>query len=285
MQLHDYRREELRFAFQYHVFLHWRTHRRTPYPDLAALDRSTLHVLVEPLGIHVLDCDSRPTECRALLSLRPVEPVSAAASKLKGRVSRWLRERLGRQQPAALLARGYFACTSGGTTPQKVEAYLEAQGSHHGYSERVLPPVFVQTYQPEGQWPPWWHAEHACTHLRFHLVLATSGRRGVFGPDEGVGVAARWLALQRGQRFALRKVSFVPDHVHVALSLHPAVAPAGLVVALMNEAQRLLAERFAGELVRAGLARLWQHSAYVGSYGDLATPQVQEYIRRWQAQE
>ena len=68
-------------------------------------------------------------------------------------------------------------------------------------------------------------------------------------------------------------------------ALHPAVGPANVVVTLMNEAQRLMAEEFSAELVRASLGRLWQASAYVGSYGDLATPQVQAYIRRWQAME
>jgi REP element-mobilizing transposase RayT len=211
--------------------------------------------------------------------------MSACASKLKGQVSKWLRERLGLGQPTTLLARGYFACTSGDATTQKAEAYLEAQSEHHGYAERALPPVFVQTYDPDREIQPWWHADHACTLLRFHVVLGTMRRRGVFGPNEGAAVAACWLRLQRENRFALRKVSFVPDHVHVALYLHPLVTPAGLVVMLMNHAQRILAERFSEELVRARVSRVWQPSAYIGSYGDLATPQVEKYIQRWRTQE
>jgi REP element-mobilizing transposase RayT len=285
MQVRDYQLEELRFAYCYHAYLHWRTHRRKPYPQLANLDHSILHALVEPLGVHVLECVSQRAESRVLVSLRPDEPMSACASKLKGQLSKWLRQRQDQQLPATLLARGYFACTSGGTSTQKVEAYLQAQGEHHGYSTRVLPPVFVQTYQPERESPAWWHAEHACTHLQFHLVLATLGRRGAFGPDEGAAVAARWLELQQPHRFALRKVSFVPDHVHVAVYLHPAEAPARLVLTLMNAGQSLLAARFPAELIRAALPRVWQPSAYVGSYGDLATPQVQKYLERWQTQE
>ncbi len=283
MQVADYRLEELHFAYAYHAFLHWRTHRRTPYPQLANLDKGTLSTLVDPLGLRILEWDSQPTECRVLASLRPAEPLSACASKLKGRVSKWLRQRLGLEESTNLLARGYFACTSGGTTGERVEAYLDAQSDHHGYSQRVVPPVYVKTYQPDVEARPWWHAEHACTHLQFHIVLATAGRRGVFGNDEGLAIADRWAELQRAQRFALRKVSFVPDHVHVALWLHPAMAPASAVLALMNESQQLMACRFADELIRARLGRLWQPSAYLGSYGDLATPQIQAYIRRWQA--
>jgi hypothetical protein len=61
-------------------------------------------------------------------------------------------------------------------------------------------------------------------------------------------------------------------HVHIAFWLHPAVSPARLVVTLMNEGQRVLAERFPEELIRARVPRFWQPSAYVGSYGELATP-------------
>jgi len=285
MQVLEYNLQELQFAYSYHAYLHWRTHRRKPYPDLVNLDQATLHALVEPLGIHIFECDSRPQECRILVSLRPCEPLSACASKVKGPVSKWLRQRLGLQVPTTLLARGYLACTSGSATRQRVEDYLDTQGEHHGYSQRTVPPVYITTFQPEAEPQPWWHAEHACTHLQFHIVLATAGRRGLYGAEEGAAVTERWQEIQRGQRFALRKVSFVPDHVHIALWLHPAVAPATVVLALMNESQRLLAERFAAELVRVGLGRVWQPSAYVGSYGDLATPQVQEYIRRWRSQE
>jgi REP element-mobilizing transposase RayT len=285
MQVTDYQLEELQFAYCYHAFFHWRTHRRKPYADLAALNRETLHALVDPYGIHVLECDCRPTEGRVLVSLRPNETTAACANKLKGRVSKWLRERLRLEQPTSLLARGYFASTSGGTTTEKVEAYLESQGEHHGYDTRVLPPVFLATYEPEQQSEPWWHADHAFTHLQFHVVLATANRRGLFGPDEGAAVAARWLDLQVENRFALRKVSFLPDHIHIAVLLHPAVAPAEVVLILMNEGQRLLADKYSGELVGRGLSRVWQPSAYIGSYGELATPQVQKYIRRWREQE
>ena len=71
MQVSYYQLQELHFAYCYHAYLHWRTHRRRAYPELVGLDRAALHALVEPLGIHVFECDSRPKECRALVSLRP----------------------------------------------------------------------------------------------------------------------------------------------------------------------------------------------------------------------
>ena len=35
---------------------------------------------------------------------------------------------------------------------------------------------------------------------------------------------------------------------------------------------------------RAGLERLWEPSVYVGSFGDLATPKIQQYLRNWSAE-
>ena len=114
---------------------------------------------------------------------------------------------------------------------------------------------------------------------QFHLVLATLGRRGVFGSDEARQVATEWRRLQGELRVALTKVSFVPDHVHIALRTHPAVAPADVVVALMNAAQEVMSRG----LVHAGLNRLWQPGAYVGGYGHLASPQIRKYIESWAA--
>ncbi|PWT87959.1 MAG: hypothetical protein C5B55_13935 [Blastocatellia bacterium] len=83
---------------------------------------------------------------------------------------------------------------------------------------------------------------------------------------------------QTRERVALIKVSFVPDHLHIALRVHPAVCPSDTVVALMNSAQ----ETVGSQLIRAGIDRLWQPSAYVGSYGELTTAQVRRYIDNWE---
>ncbi len=119
--------------------------------------------------------------------------------------------------------------------------------------------------------------KHAFVVAQFHLVIATFGRRGVFGSEEARQVATEWRRRQGELRMALTKVSFVPDHVHIAARAHPAVAPADLVVALINAAQEIMTP----ELVHGGLNRLWQPSAYIGGYGDLASPQMRKYIENW----
>lgn len=85
------------------------------------------------------------------------------------------------------------------------------------------------------------------------------------------------MKIQQELRFALLKVSFVPDHVHVALKSHPAVSPATIAAALMNAAQQVVLN----ELIQAGVTRLWMNSAYVGAYGDLADAQIRKYMEKW----
>jgi REP element-mobilizing transposase RayT len=109
---------------------------------------------------------------------------------------------------------------------------------------------------------------------RFHLVLSTWRRQGVIGSYEGRKIAAEWRLRQAELGIAIVKVSFVPDHIHLAAKFHPAVSPADTVAALMNLAQ----ESIQDVLVKAGLDRLWEPSVYVGSYGDLASPQIRKYI-------
>ena len=72
-------------------------------------------------------------------------------------------------------------------------------------------------------------------------------------------------------------MSFVPDHVHIALRNHPAVSPAAIAAVLMNTAQAVMQE----ELIEAGVNRLWMNSAYVGAYGDLSNAQIRKFMEKW----
>ena len=79
------------------------------------------------------------------------------------------------------------------------------------------------------------------------------------------------------------KVSFVPDHVHLAVRTHPSLSPAEVVVALMNASQELMWKDFANLVIRGARERLWQPSAYIGSYGDLESAKIAAYVRKWEA--
>jgi REP element-mobilizing transposase RayT len=283
LSVHDYRLSELSFAYCYHAYLRFSARWRRPCPPLERLGCDVLNELTLPLEIHTLECRTTPNDVRALVSLKPAEAIATCASKVKGRVSRWLREALALSRPEGLLAKGYFACTSGKTTAAQVDEYLQTQGEHHGYASRRVPPIFVQEYVPAPALEECLRAAHSCTMLRLHLVFATWRRHGVFAEAEARTVALQWQSLQQAERFALLKVSFVPDHVHLAVRVHPAVAPGRLPVTLMNSAQGVIWHQFAGAAIAARLERLWQPSGYIGGYGDLASPQIQAYLRGWEA--
>jgi REP element-mobilizing transposase RayT len=279
MYIEPYTVEECRFAYCYHVYLRWCTHRRRPNRLLPRLSSALAKELVAEYGIELLEWEAAESEVRTLASLRPGEPVAACASKLKGRTSKWLRQELHLEQPENLLSKGYFACTAGKSERAAVERYLEVQGEHHGYANRVVPPLYVQGFEEaDGDQVC---AAHAFTLLRFHLVFGTFSRRGVFAKAEAEATTEAWRALEKAERFSLMKVSFVPDHVHLAVRVHPAVAPSVLVVRLLNIAQEVLWERFPDAAIQASIPRLWQPSAYIGSFGELATAKVQRYLRNW----
>jgi REP element-mobilizing transposase RayT len=94
-------------------------------------------------------------------------------------------------------------------------------------------------------------------------------------------VADAWGRQLNRQRVQLCRLSFVPDHVHLAIRTHPSVVPAELVVELLNSSQQLMFQAFDELVIATGNRRLWKPSAYVGTYGDLSNRQVQAYLRNW----
>jgi REP element-mobilizing transposase RayT len=276
----SYTLADTHFAYCYRVFLRCHTHRRVRLPTLAALDTAQLAALSAPYNIQILESSTENTDLMLQASLRPEETVSACASKLKGQISKHLRKNAAPDQPTKLLGRGYFACTSGKSTQNAVLAYLGKQGTHHGYAQRVIPPVHQETFPLSDTRAAALNPTHAMTCLQFHIVLATWHRRGVFGSKSGPAVSQQWKRMEDTERFALLKVSFVPDHVHIAVRIHAGVSPGELAVKMMNAAQELMLDQFREHLIQAGLDQLWQPSAYLGSYGDVTSKTVTGYMRK-----
>jgi REP element-mobilizing transposase RayT len=277
MRLYKYQPHEIRFAFCYRVYFSWRTYRAQPISCLVNLKRTTLDALLRAYDVRVLECETNETDLRCIVSLKPVENISGCASKLKGRVSKWLREELKLADPQLILSKGYFACTTGKTRTRVVERYLSLQSDHHGYSQRILPPIFVDQYVLSDKDNNRLTSNHAVVIAKFHLVFSTSGRRGIIGSQQGRRIAQEWLKLQHDMQIALVKVSFVPDHVHIALRTHPVVSPATIAAFLMNAAQEVMKE----ELIEEGVDRLWINSAYVGAYGDMSNAQIRRFLENW----
>lgn len=274
---------DLHLAFTYKVYLRWHTHRLRPLPALAALTLAEAQEFAATAGIRILELSADERHLLALVSLAPTDSVSVCASKLKGALSKWLRRRMGLAEAENLLGRGYFACTAGHNVREDVTGYLDNQPAHHGYDRRILPPVFVKEWEPALAEEARLNPAHAMAVLQFHVVLASANRHGVFGDESGPVLAEDWRRLQKSERFKLLKVSFVPDHIHLALRAHPAVVPVELVARLMNAAQERMLRDFPEHLIQAGISRLWPNGAYLGSHGDITSKRVQGYMQRWEA--
>jgi REP element-mobilizing transposase RayT len=254
-----------------------------PQPALSKLNQQVLDALLREYKVHILEASASESEVKVLASLLPIESVASGASKMKGRVSKWLRAESKAPQEQKLLSRGYFASTTGSSSKEAVLAYLDSQGEHHGYMSRPLPPVFVASYSPTPEDDQRLAASHAVTVLQFHIVLSTWKRKGVFDRAAAEAIVDVWRRVQRQHPMFIEKVSFVPDHVHLAVRTHPGLSPAKVAVTLMNAAQELIWKDFAKLVIPTRAERLWQVSAYIGSYGDLESIKIAAYVRKWEA--
>jgi REP element-mobilizing transposase RayT len=282
MLIQPFRLEELRFAYCNRVFFRTCSHRRKRIESLANLTVEAIQPHLDSYNIHALEFESTESEIQGLLSLQPTDSIAAAMSKAKGRISKWLTEHQSLEAPHAKqkhLAVGYFALTVGQSNAAAIDDYLNKQSEHHGYPRRVRPPIYVRSIDHSESELIALQADHAVTKLRYHLVLATEYRRGVFTDDASQQVTEQWLKQQA--KFTLDKVSFLPDHVHIATSIHPSMAPAAVAEVLMNSAQELIWNRFPSLAVKARIERLWQPSGYIGSFGNLSSPAVKAYMRNW----
>ena len=281
MYYEPYTTEALHTAYCHRLFLHAQTHRRLPQPALEHLRRHDFQATLEPYNIHLLDVAVDNTDLVCQLSLTSDEAVSTAASKFKGRLSKWLRTAQGFTAPRKLLGKGYLAYTVGDTTTAAVTGYLSKQARKHGYAERPLPPSLVETYPPADADCARLSAAHSVGLLRYHLVFGTMYRKGIFTQTEARRILSVWRELEEAGQFCLLKASFVPDHVHVAIRLHPAVRPLSLAVDLMNAGQTVMFEEFPEIMIRYGSDRLWENGAYVGSFGNVNSRAIRQAIACW----
>ena len=159
-------------------------------PPLAELTKRQLVDLVQEYKIRILELTCSDSELLAIVSLLPHETISACASKLKGRISKWLREKLELTNRTKLLSRSYFACTVGNSKAKVIERYLDKQSEHHEYAGRVWPPVFVKQYELTQRSEALLAPKHARVIARFHIVLSTQKRLGIIGSQEALRITS-----------------------------------------------------------------------------------------------
>jgi putative transposase len=261
----------LTWAYQLHYYLCFRTHRRKKVFTSAGVEKRLAHLLNEIAtnhDYHLLDHQSYPNQLRCLLSLRPSHAVAKAVQILKCNSAREL------PFPIPLWASGYAARSSGRMRTSAVRAYLEKQATHHGYANRVLPPVYK--YRPKTPIRLW--ADHAHFDLSHHLVFSTKQRKGVFTSTVGAALTHYWLRVATKRQFAIDQISIVPDHLHMIVRIVPKTSIEEVALSLMNNGQYFMGKRYPELLLANGMDQLWNASAYVGTCGDLTTGLLMKWL-------
>jgi len=156
-----------------------------------------------------------------------------------------------------------------------VKRYLVDQAEHHGYSTRVLPPVFrFRAAEPEVL-----ATAHSSFDLTHHLVLATRFRRGVFDSKMGQALVNYWIRVAARHGFAVDQATVLPDHVHLLVRITPKISIEQVALSLMNNGQHFVAKNFPSALFEAKIDQLWQPSAYVGTCGEVTTALLRAFLR------
>ena len=171
-------------------------------------------------------------------------------------------------------ARGYLARSTGRKRTDAVRDYLDQQAKHHGYDSRILPPVssFRATQ------PRLLGSAHASFDLSHHLVFATPKRKGVFTSTLGKALTEYWLKVATARDFAIDQVSFVPDHVHLAVRIVPKMSIEECALSLMNNGQHFVSKHYPQVFVKSGIDQLWESSAYAGTCGDFTTALLKSWL-------
>ena len=171
-------------------------------------------------------------------------------------------------------ARGYLARTSGKVRVEAVRNYLERQAEHHGYHNRVLPPVFrFRNHNPTVP-----SVAHAVFDLKYHLVLATRFRQDLFDSSLGEALVNYWLKVAENREFALDQATVLPDHTHLLVRTTPKMSIEECTLLLMNNGQHFVGKYWAPRMIEAGVDQLWQPSAYAGSCGELPTALLKRFL-------
>jgi REP element-mobilizing transposase RayT len=279
MYLEPYSLDELNFAFRCYVYFRWHTYRRCTMPALKQLSASALGA-IHP-EIQVLEFNTSEDEIALLAGLEPLETVSSAASKLKGATSKLLRN-LMTENSGSRLGGGYFAATTGSIDWEQLNQYLDCQAEHHGYDRSAQPPIWVQSWDVTDSDLDLLQPIHARVLLRWHIVLSTWNRVGVFDGEAARAICEDWAQKSADWKVRFQKVSMVPDHVHVAVWTHATVAPGRLIVDMLNSSQTLMSEHYPRLLIEGGQPRLWKPGSFVGSFGDITKGRVRSYLRSWE---
>jgi len=265
----------LTWAYQLHYYLCFRTHRRKLVFASDRVVNALQQLLNEISGKHefsLLEDKTYSNQLRCLFSLQPSQTIAKTIQILKSNSARELAKAF--ELPIPLWARGYMARSAGHVRTSGVRNYLETQAEHHGYANRILPPVFK--YRAPSRVVL--SAAHASFDLSHHLVFSTKRRTGVFTSATGEELSRYWLGLAAKREFAIDQMSIVPDHSHLIVRIVPKMSIESVALLLMNNGQYFIGEHYPELLIENGIDQLWNPSAYAGTCGEITTVLIMKWL-------
>jgi len=114
----------------------------------------------------------------------------------------------------------------------------------------------------------------------YHVVWCPKYRRDVLtgSVTEEMAVMLDTICMERGWPVISKEIQ--PDHVHLFVSIPPAIAVADAVKILKGTTARKLFQRFPWLKSRLWGGNLWSPSYYVGTAGNVSAETIQRYIER-----
>lgn len=122
-------------------------------------------------------------------------------------------------------------------------------------------------------------ASHAVFSLRLHIVFVTKYRRKTLHPELQAYLRQAFAEILEDWRCELIEFGAEEDHVHLLVSIHPALNISTLINNLKTASARRARNRFAQHLEPFyWKPYFWHRAYYVGSVGGASLEVVKNYV-------
>jgi len=124
-------------------------------------------------------------------------------------------------------------------------------------------------------------SSHAVFNLRLHIVFVTKYRRPVLTEEMRGYLKMAFGEILEHWRCTLVEFGGESDHVHLLVSIHPALDLSTLINNLKTSSARRLRPRFLEQIEKYYWKPVFWHRAYyVGSVGEVTLETIQRYVRQ-----
>ncbi|PSR21086.1 MAG: transposase [Sulfobacillus acidophilus] len=119
-----------------------------------------------------------------------------------------------------------------------------------------------------------------------HIVFVTKYRRKILTPELLDALEGAFTEILASWRCALIEFSGEADHVHLLISIHPALNLSDLINNLKSASARRMRNRFTDHLAKFyAKPYFWHRAYYLGSVGTVSSERVKHYVESQGTQE